>query len=534
MNKIRFIVLALFFCILTFTGREGVLFQSIQAQQDRFIFEDLCPQQFLDNANYHFFQNNLDLALTYYSLFINNHSQNATIEQVFQAYNRSAIIHTHRHDLRTAHELWTRVLILCEDAGYTALISQIYYNLGFVYIELNRHDIAKSYNLRALKLATDASLLVRILNNLGAVEQNTDTAFYFLNKALKISRKNDNAVLYCILSGMGTLYERVDSFDLALHYFYKSVIEARKAGNARIEARSLSNLGRLYFEINQTDSALFYTNLSTAVATEHNLLEVLMANYLILSEIDRSSGRMAGAYKHLKRYTKLKDSLINIGRFAEVSQLQQLYETMKTSRKNEQLVIQQQIKEHAIYFQQIILLIVLGVLLVVVLYSIFVFLQKRKLNKAYDVLFEKNFEITELQKNHSDAGLKKYRKSPLTEEMQEELLNKILDIMEDTSIICDAEFSIDKLAELLQSNSTYVSQVINMGLKKNFRSLLNGYRIKEAKRLFSEPHIARHTIEAVALEVGFKSRSTFYEVFKEVTGVSPNFYVKSLQKVLDE
>jgi len=116
--------------------------------------------------------------------------------------------------------------------------------------------------------------------------------------------------------------------------------------------------------------------------------------------------------------------------------------------------------------------------------------------------------------------------------MQEELLNRILAIMEDASTICDTEFSLDKLAELVQSNQNYVSQVINIALKKNFRSFLNSYRIKEVQRLFSEPDAAKYTIESLATMAGFKSPSAFRNAFKETTGVSPSFYVKSSLQTL--
>jgi len=127
---------------------------------------------------------------------------------------------------------------------------------------------------------------------------------------------------------------------------------------------------------------------------------------------------------------------------------------------------------------------------------------------------------------------KKRKQNILTNDAQEELVSKVLIVMEDTAVICDTEFTIDKLADLVQSNYVYVSEAINTVLKKNFRSLLNTYRIREAQRLFSEPNADKYTIDAVALQVGFKSRSTFYDVFKEITGVSPYFYMKSMQKGL--
>jgi AraC-like DNA-binding protein len=188
--------------------------------------------------------------------------------------------------------------------------------------------------------------------------------------------------------------------------------------------------------------------------------------------------------------------------------------------------MEKQISARTIYYQKIILSILLFVILVLFFY----FYQKRNLNKPYKRLFEKNIEIIDLQKS-SDSPLAKQPKIALADDLQEELMNRILNIMEDTPAICDTTFTITKLATLLQSNHTYVSQVINSSCKKNFRSFLNSYRIKEAQRLFSEPDAAKYTIEAVSLQVGFKSRSAFRDAFKEITGVSPNFYLRSMQRI---
>jgi AraC-like DNA-binding protein len=149
---------------------------------------------------------------------------------------------------------------------------------------------------------------------------------------------------------------------------------------------------------------------------------------------------------------------------------------------------------------------------------------------AYKILFEKNIEIIDLQ----EKSLEKYQKSALSEDMHDELLDKILTLMEDADTICDTNFSIDRLAELVQSNQKYVSQVINNALKKNFRSFLNSYRIRMAQLIFSGPDAVKYTIDSIAIRVGYKSPSTFRDAFKEITGVTPNFYLKSMQEAIGQ
>ena len=195
-----------------------------------------------------------------------------------------------------------------------------------------------------------------------------------------------------------------------------------------------------------------------------------------------------------------------------------------------ELVVKQQIKEEKIRYHRIFQHILLVVLVLISSVLVLVFFQNKRLNRAYKTLVEKNLRIVELQENSSEMQLEKYQKSALTDEMQNELLKRIYAIMNDKTIICDTELSIEKLADLVESNRAYVSQVINDVLKKNFRTLINEYRIREAQRLFSEVDLSKYTLESIALMTGFKSRSTFNSAFKEVTGVSPGFYLRSMQE----
>jgi AraC-like DNA-binding protein len=267
---------------------------------------------------------------------------------------------------------------------------------------------------------------------------------------------------------------------------------------------------------------LFYIGLSNDVAKQNGFLKISSDNYLLLSKIEKSRGRNKSALDLYEKYASLKDSIFNVEKFGEINQLQRLYEISKTNNQIEQLVVEKQIKEKTIQYQKIIWIITLCVLLLVSMGLVFIYLQKRSLGIAYKTLFEKNIEIIDLKEHPSEKNTDKYKKNMPEGEMQDELLDKIFTIMEDIPVICDPKFSIDKLATLVESNNTYVSQIINNILKKNFRSFLNSYRIREAQRFFSAPDIAKYTIEAVALNVGFKSRSAFRDAFKEITGVSPN------------
>ena len=109
----------------------------------------------------------------------------------------------------------------------------------------------------------------------------------------------------------------------------------------------------------------------------------------------------------------------------------------------------------------------------------------------------------------------------LSQERRQALLDNILNVMEKPEDFCSTEFSLEKLAELADSNSKYVSMVINEDLGKNFSNFLNEYRIKEAcKRIMDTRNYGQFTYEAIGLSVGFKSRSNFSHTFKKITGLT--------------
>ena len=97
------------------------------------------------------------------------------------------------------------------------------------------------------------------------------------------------------------------------------------------------------------------------------------------------------------------------------------------------------------------------------------------------------------------------------EKMRELILNKKLFLKPDLSR--------RDLAEELQ-----ISRLLNEGLSTNFYELINSYRIAEAERRIQNGCLNEITIQALAHEVGFKSKSTFNKSFKEKTGLTPSAY----------
>ena len=103
-------------------------------------------------------------------------------------------------------------------------------------------------------------------------------------------------------------------------------------------------------------------------------------------------------------------------------------------------------------------------------------------------------------------------------------------VMGQTEVICRDSFSMSTLCQLTGFNRNYVSQAIRDKYDTNFKGLLNSYRIKEACRRMADPHYDSITIEAIAAQLGYSSRTYFSAVFKKVVGMSAAEYIRRIKQ----
>lgn len=109
------------------------------------------------------------------------------------------------------------------------------------------------------------------------------------------------------------------------------------------------------------------------------------------------------------------------------------------------------------------------------------------------------------------------------------LYKRIIQYFEEEKPYQSPDFNIKKLADLMETNTTYVSRAMNIYGAKNFSTLVNEYRVAQVKEgLLQNLHV-KFTIEYVSSKAGFKKQPTFNRVFKEHTGYTPSEYIKKHQ-----
>ena len=122
------------------------------------------------------------------------------------------------------------------------------------------------------------------------------------------------------------------------------------------------------------------------------------------------------------------------------------------------------------------------------------------------------------------------RAQGLSDEKKRDLLTRLEILMKDPQVYCEHLLTKDRVAEQLETNRTYLSQVINEAYGKSFTQYINDLRINEAIRRLDDPTNQR-ALRLICQDLGFNSQTTFNTQFQSRTGMTPAQYRKKVQEL---
>jgi len=117
---------------------------------------------------------------------------------------------------------------------------------------------------------------------------------------------------------------------------------------------------------------------------------------------------------------------------------------------------------------------------------------------------------------------RKYETSSLTDDRAERSLRTLMRALDVEKVYLDPLLTLSRLAARIGIPVPHLSQLINQRLNQNFPELINSYRVAEARRRLADPAWRHYSIMAIAEDVGFRSKSSFNDVFKKLTGMTPS------------
>lgn len=310
-----------------------------------------------------------------------------------------------------------------------------------------------------------------------------------------------------------------------------------------------SEQAKLFMNVGDTVRAIASWRVCADYAGKEKIYSMLLESLESLGKLYAGADDKGMARKFNSRYLELKDSIITADEYNRIKSQQFVYEMDRNYNDIVRLNGEVEKQDSKLAYQRRVIVIISLALLVFLIMVAGLYWQKRNLLKAYKSIFTRNEELLEADRQNrelrdelerikpeddTDNGAmrmqerKKHSVDKFPEEKKEMLLSRILHIMENGGEIFDTDFGIERLAALTESNTRYISFVINDRLSTNFRGMLNKYRIREAQRRLSDAdRYGGYTIQSIANSVGYKSYTNFVDIFKKQTGITPSIYQKN-------
>lgn len=448
-------------------------------------------------------------------------------EASIRALNNIACVYKYLYyDYPRAYEYFNRALTECEETGYDSFLPVILVNMGDLL-----YDYGTTYN--SPSILSEAEDIFEDCFDIAMESHNWElltTAFYNLsnlNYEINLSEFDEifskeipsdtPDIEYVRLQYRGIEKIQRKEYAEARKYFERQLGAISTPWEANRDTISTYlNIAETYMLEKRPEEAAAPLEAALRIAESSHTIDMAAFLSLQLERCYKESGDTSRANLYRSLYLeKMEDlhnaQLSNIGEMKYISQL----------RKEETNAREIAYKNRSLRA----MLIAMGIVLITIALATILILRKnRQLSNRNRTLFEKYGLLLEAETRQKEA---KYTRSNLDDTRKENLIGSIREVMEDSEEICHESFSLKDLARIVDSNTTYVSQVINEKYGITFSTLLGNARVRLVCKRISEGTDYSHlTIEGVANSVGFKSRTAFINAFKREVGLTPSQYIK--------
>ncbi len=461
-----------------------------------------------------------------------------------------------------------------KSTGTSKELVQVNLQLAAYYLNKNDYEKALTYNLKALelgKLNEDFDAIIQVDRNVAFIKSqvgNIEGALeiYLKNLAVlkkkKIDTHQDEIWLLHTLISITQAYLDLNDYEKAKFYGNEILLKAKTYKNKEAAIIATYSLGGVYSETERYELALETLEKASQLAgtskknTAYHFINFyrgkvffyqkkyeeafkkfkkiidakgdMKFSYLMQQELYSIIAKTYLEEKDHEKSTHYFDKALSV--FNKIDALRINLNTTLINQYDENAV-KEEIDELFVLSkkrkQQLYLLIAFAVL-VSIGFFLFYRRNKKKNQKKFDVLIEQlNAQETNKKKEKISKAKKPAKK--LEGKKIEELLLK-LDAFENDEGYLDKEITLLTLAKKLETNTNYLSKLINQEKELPFTKYLTELRLNYVlTRLKNDKRFRSYTIQGIAEDIGYTNAEPFAKAFKKKTGIYPSYFIKKLE-----
>ncbi|WP_430408646.1 helix-turn-helix domain-containing protein [Kordia sp.] len=396
-------------------------------------------------------------------------------------------------------------------------------NMGILSLELKKYDDAKQNFKTAIAFVEKKHLIEK---NPANYVENYINYHMFLAKTYYEEQKHDSAMLYIDkafiaadfykdIEGKAYLYQLKGKTQTAQKRFAEAYDNLQKGQslfetlkNEKQRSKMLFLLADNYVQQEDyTEATTLLDTLEIRYANQQVLLDDYHATLVLKADLYKNTEQFQKESEYRQKSKTLYDSIHDTNGEKTIIQTATQYEIEKIKNQFEAQHQKDEKKFYTFLSIAILVIVTFGFLLVKQL-------RKRKVVK--EVVQQKP------SKREPQNAIK-------SDKTVDEILQKLKNL-EAQEFYLNPKYNLYATAKKIETNTTYLSNILNTYKKMTFTEYLNTLRIDYTlQRLENDKKFRLYTIKAIAKEVGFKSHGSFSRAFKAKTGENPSTYLKKIR-----
>lgn len=284
-------------------------------------------------------------------------------------------------------------------------------------------------------------------------------------------------------------------------------------------------MGDIKFKEKKFDSSLYFYNTALGAGkklsnafVEKELNQKLAANYLVLDSLSKFQEFSRRIDEGNIEFSDIENRASNDAFVLESARLENRLEATQ--------------KKYATWFYT--LAVLFGLLAV---WGIVQYIRNKRNLEMYGRMlhyFESSNQPAKVKSPRKPSAHHE-RKTAMPLKSSEDHIIKGLNRFENGTKFTLKEMSLGMLASELNTNTKYLSEVINRHKEKNFNTYINELRISYIiRKIRTDSKYLKYKVSYLADEAGFSSHSTFTTVFKSIVGVSPIKFIEFVKAEKEE
>ena len=230
-------------------------------------------------------------------------------------------------------------------------------------------------------------------------------------------------------------------------------------------------------------------------------------------------GNIAEFEKSFNRYVNETTKIIEDNFNSDYEEWSIIYEKDKLTNSLKKLAKANKKKNKTIILFTILIIIFIIILVIGIIFYL-------KLRDSYKKIFQLNNIVSDKAAQDIIEG-----EADSNEQKLYLLFTEIQLLMEKEKFYLKPGITISDVSTALGTNDKYISLSVNKFARMNFNHYINTLRIQEAKKKLLDTN-AGSSIQDIAFACGFGNASSFIRVFKQITGLTPAYYVTLSKEML--